>query len=315
MSPQKINKNDKIFIAGHLGMVGSAIVRGLLKRGYKNLLTRTRKELDLLDQKAVFLFLKKEKPKYIFLAAAKVGGIHANNTFRAQFIYENLALETNIIHGAYLAGIQLLNFLGSSCIYPRNCPQPMKEEYLLTGSLEHTNEPYAISKIAGIKMCENYNKQYGTNYVSAMPTNLYGLNDNYDLNTSHVLPALIHKTHQAKNNNEKKLIVWGSGKPLREFLYTDDAAEALIFMMENNVNEGIFNIGTGDEISIRKLAETVMNVIGFKGEIVFDTDKPDGAPRKLVSVIRLKQLGWQATTRLEDGIAKAYQDFLKQHGN
>jgi len=313
MSPQKINKNDKIFIAGHLGMVGSAIVRGLLKRGYKNLLTRTRKELDLLDQKAVFLFLKKEKPKYIFLAAAKVGGINANNTFRAQFIYENLALETNIIHGAYLAGIQHINFLGSSCIYPRNCPQPMKEEYLLTGLLEHTNEPYAISKIAGIKMCENYNNQYGTKYVSAMPTNLYGPNDNYDLNTSHVLPALIHKTHQAKINNEKKLIVWGSGKPLREFLYADDAAEALIFMMENNVNEGIFNIGTGNEISIRNLAEKVMDVIGFNGEIVFDTSRPDGTPRKLVSAIRLKQLGWQATTKLEDGIAKAYQDFLKQY--
>ncbi len=315
MAPKKINKNDKIFIAGHLGMVGSAIVRGLEKRGYNNLLIRTRKELDLLDQDGVFSFLQAEKPDYIFMAAAKVGGIHANNTYRAQFIYENLTLETNIIHGAYLAGVQRLSFLGSTCIYPRNCPQPMKEEYLLTGLLEPTNEPYAISKIAGIKMCESYNRQYGTQYVSAMPTNLYGANDNYDLNTSHVLPALIHKAHQAKITNKNKLVVWGSGKPMREFLYVDDAADALIFMMENNVNEGIFNIGIGEEISIRKLVETVINVIGFKGEIIFDTDKPDGTPRKLVSVERLKNLGWQATIKLEDGIEKAYKDFLKQYEN
>jgi len=313
MESPKIKKTDKIFVAGHLGMVGSAIIRALQKRGYNNLLTRTRKELDLIDQDGVFSFLQTEKPDYIFIAAAKVGGIHANNTYRAQFIYENLALETNLIHGAYLAGVQRLCFLGSSCIYPRNCPQPIKEEYLLTGLLETTNEPYAISKIAGIKMCENYNRQYGTQYVSAMPTNLYGLNDNYDMNTSHVLPALIHKAHQAKIANENKLVVWGSGKPIREFLYVDDAADAFIFMMENNVKEGIFNIGTGEEISIRKLAETVMNVIGFEGEIVFDTDKPDGTPRKLVSVERLRQLGWQATTKLEDGIRKTYKDFLKQH--
>ena len=311
MAPKKINKNEKIFIAGHLGMVGSAITRRLEKRGYNNLLTRTRKELDLLNQKAVFSFLNKEKPGYIFLAAAKVGGIHANDTFRAQFIYENLALETNIIHGAYLAGVQRLSFLGSTCIYPRNCPQPMKEEYLLTGTLEPTNEPYAISKIAGIKMCENYNRQYATQYVSSMPTNLFGINDNYDLNNSHVLPALINKAHEAKLRGEKQLVVWGSGMPMREFLYVDDAADALIFMMENNVNEGIFNIGTGEEISIRKLAEIIMNIIGFKGEIVFDANKPDGTPRKLVSVERLKHLGWQATTKLEDGIEKAYQDFLK----
>jgi len=313
MAPKKINKNDKVFIAGHLGMVGSAIIRSLVTKGYNNLLTRTRKELDLLNQNDVFKFLQEEKPDYIFIAAAKVGGIHVNNTFRAQFIYENLALETNIIHGAYLAGVQRLCFLGSSCIYPRDCPQPIKEEYLLTGLLEPTNEPYAISKIAGIKMCESYNRQYGTQYVSTMPTNLYGSNDNYDLNTSHVLPALIRKAHQAKINNEKKLVVWGSGKPMREFLYVDDAADALIFMMENNVNEGIFNIGTGEEISISKLAELVMNVIGFKGEMVFDTDKPDGTPRKLVSIERLRKLGWQATTKLEDGIRKAYEDFLKQY--
>ena len=313
MAPKKINKNDKVFIAGHLGMVGSAIIRSLVTKGYNNLLTRTRKELDLLNQNDVFKFLQEEKPDYIFIAAAKVGGIHVNNTFRAQFIYENLALETNIIHGAYLAGVQRLCFLGSSCIYPRDCPQPIKEEYLLTGLLEPTNEPYAISKIAGIKMCESYNRQYGTQYVSPMPTNLYGSNDNYDLNTSHVLPALIRKAHQAKINNEKKLVVWGSGKPMREFLYVDDAADALIFMMENNVNEGIFNIGTGEEISISKLAELIMNVIGFKGEMVFDTDKPDGTPRKLVSIERLRKLGWQATTKLEDGIRKAYEDFLKQY--
>ena len=311
MTSKKINKNEKIFIAGHLGMVGSAITRRLEKRGYNNLLTRTRKELDLLNQKAVFSFLNKEKPSYIFLAAAKVGGIHANDTFRAQFIYENLALETNIIHGAYLAGVQRLSFLGSTCIYPRNCPQPMKEEYLLTGTLEPTNEPYAISKIAGIKMCESYNRQYATQYVSSMPTNLFGINDNYDLNNSHVLPALINKAHEAKLRGEKQLVVWGSGMPMREFLYVDDAADALIFMMENNVNEGIFNIGTGEEISIRKLAETIMNIIGFKGEIVFDANKPDGTPRKLVSIEKLKHLGWQATTKLEDGIEKAYQDFLK----
>ena len=313
MVTRKINKNYKIFISGHLGMVGSAILRGLKKRGYNNLLIRTRKELDLLDQDSVFSFLQAEKPDYIFMAAAKVGGIHANNTYRAQFIYENLTLETNIIHGAYLAGVQRLCFLGSSCIYPRNCPQPMKEEYLLTGLLEPTNEPYAISKIAGIKMCESYNRQYGTQYVSAMPTNLYGPNDNYDLNTSHVLPALIHKAHLAKITNKNRLVVWGSGKPTREFLYVDDAADALIFMMEKNANEGIFNIGIGEEISIRKLAETVINVIGFKGEMIFDTDKPDGTPRKLVSVERLRQLGWQATTKLEDGIRKTYQGFLKQH--
>ncbi|MDC0206772.1 GDP-L-fucose synthase [Nitrospinae bacterium] len=315
MASQKINKKDKIFIAGHLGMVGSAIVRDLLKKGYNNLLTRTREELDLLNQKAVFSFLKDEKPSYIFLAAAKVGGIHANDTFRAQFIYENLALETNIIHGAYMAGVQRLSFLGSTCIYPRNCPQPMKEEYLLTGSLEPTNEPYAISKIAGIKMCENYNRQYATQYVSSMPTNLFGINDNYDLNNSHVLPALIRKAHEAKIRSDKQLIVWGSGKPIREFLYVDDAADALIFMMENNINNGIFNIGTGAEISIRRLAEMIMNIVGFKGEIVFDVDKPDGTPRKLVSVERLKHLGWQATTKLEDGIEKTYQDFLKHRKN
>ncbi len=315
MANLKIDKSDKIYVAGHNGMVGSALVRGLQKRGYSNLLLRTRKELDLLNQGSVFSFLQKENPRYIFLAAAKVGGINANNTFRGQFIYENLAIETNIIHGAYLAGIKELNFLGSSCIYPRDCEQPMKEEYLLTGPLEPTNEPYAISKIAGIKMCESYNRQYSTHYVSSMPTNLYGPNDNYDLNTSHVLPALISKAHQAKVQEDKQLVVWGSGKPMREFLYVDDAADALIHMMENNLAEGIFNIGTGEEVTIRELAEIVMAVVGFKGEIVFDTNKPDGTPRKLLSVEKLKKLGWQAQTKLKEGIEKSYQDYLENHEN
>jgi len=308
-------KDIKIYIAGHRGMVGSAIIRALQKRGYSNLLTRTRKELDLLNQNAVFNFLQTEKPDYIFIAAAKVGGIHANNTFRGQFLYENLAIETNLIHGAYLAGIKRLCFLGSSCIYPRDCPQPMQEKHLLTGPLEPTNEPYAISKIAGIKMCENYNRQYSTQYVCAMPTNLYGPNDNYDLNTCHVLPALICKTHDAKLRDEKKLIVWGSGKPIREFLYVDDAADALIFLMENKLNEELFNIGTGEEVTIRKLAEIVMNEIGFNGEIVFDPTKPDGTPRKLLSLKRMRQLGWQAQTKMQEGIKKTYQDFLDKHKN
>lgn len=313
MADLQIHKNIKIYVAGHQGMVGSALIRGLQKKGYSNLLTRSRKELDLLDQKAVFSFLKEEKPDYIFIAAAKVGGIHANNTFRGQFIYENLVIETNLIHGAYLAGVQRLCFLGSSCIYPRDCPQPMKEEHLLTGPLEPTNEPYAISKIAGVKMCENYNRQYSTQYVSSMPTNLYGPNDNYDLNTSHVLPALICKAHEAKLRGDKQLVVWGSGKPMREFLYVDDAADAHIFLMENKLTEGLFNVGMGKETTIRKLAETVMSVVGFQGEIVFDSSKPDGTPRKLLSVERMRQIGWQAQTKLEDGIGKAYQDFLSHH--
>ena len=315
MTNTHTRKNIKIYIAGHRGMVGSALIRALQKRGYSNLLTRTRKELDLLNQNAVFNFLQTEKPDYIFIAAAKVGGIHANNTFRGQFLYENLAIETNLIHGAYLAGIERLCFLGSSCIYPRDCPQPMQEKHLLTGSLEPTNEPYAISKIAGIKMCENYNRQYSTQYICAMPANLYGPNDNYDLNTCHVLPALICKAHDAKLRDEKKLSVWGSGKPIREFLYVDDAADALIFLMENKLNEELFNIGTGEEVTIRKLAEIVMNEIGFNGEIVFDPTKPDGTPRKLLSLKRMRQLGWQAQTKMQEGIKKTYQDFLDKHKN
>lgn len=300
----------KIYIAGHRGMVGSAIVRRLLAAGYHHLIVRTREELDLTRQDKVSEFIWHEKPDYIFLAAAKVGGIHANNTYRADFIYQNLMIEANIIHAAWQAGVQNLLFLGSSCIYPRECPQPIREEYLLTSSLEQTNEPYAIAKIAGLKMCENYNRQYGTKYLSAMPTNLYGPNDNYDLNTSHVLPALIRKCHEAKMRNDKQLVIWGSGKPMREFLYVDDLADACVFLMENNITEGVYNIGNGKEISIREVAEIVMEVVGFKGDIVFDSRKPDGTLRKRLDVGRMRDLGWTAKTGLRQGIQLAYQDFL-----
>jgi len=305
-----LSKDAKIYVAGHRGMVGSALVRNLQSKGYTNIVTRTRSELDLLDQKAVHAFLKKEQPAYVFLAAAKVGGIYANNTYRADFIYENLVVEANVIHGAHLAGIGRLCFLGSSCIYPRDCPQPIKEEYLLTGPLEQTNEPYAIAKIAGIKLCESYNRQYGTQYVSVMPTNLYGPNDSYDLNNSHVLPALIRKVHEAKVREDKELVVWGSGKPMREFLYVDDMADACVFLMESGISDGLYNVGTGEDVTIRELAETVMCVVDFKGEIVFDAGKPDGTPRKLLNVDRMRQLGWQAQTPLRDGIVQAYADFL-----
>ena len=305
-----LTKHAKIYVAGHNGMVGSAIVRDLQAKGYTNMVTRSRSELNLLDQAAVHQFLKTEQPDYIFMAAAKVGGIHANNSYRADFIYENLTIQTNVIHGAFLAGVQRLCFLGSSCIYPRDCPQPIIEEYLLTGTLEPTNEPYAIAKIAGIKLCESYNQQYGTQYVSVMPTNLYGPNDNYDLNNSHVLPAMIRKVHEAKCRGDNELAVWGTGKPMREFLYVDDMAEACVFLMENNIQAGIFNVGTGTDVTIKELAETVMSVVGFAGNIVFDASKPDGTPRKLLNVDKLKELGWQAHTSLKDGIAKAYSDYL-----
>lgn len=305
-----MDKKVKIYIAGHRGMVGAAIAARLVSAGYTNLLTRTHAELDLTNQAAVTQFLAYEKPDYIFLSAAKVGGIHANNTYRAEFIYQNLMMESNIVHAAWQGGVQCLLFLGSSCIYPRDCPQPIKEEYLLTGPLEQTNEPYAIAKIAGIKLCESYNRQYGTQYVSVMPTNLYGPNDNYDLNNSHVLPALIRKAHEAKVRGDKKLAVWGTGKPMREFLYVDDMADACVFLMEQGISEGLFNVGTGEDVTIRDLAETVMSVVGFKGEIVFDASKPDGTPRKLLDVDRMRGLGWQAKTPLRDGIAKAYADFL-----
>lgn len=302
----------KIFVAGHNGMVGSAIMRRLQRAGYDNILIRSRDELDLTNQQAVHDFLKAEKPDYIFLAAARVGGVHANNTYRAEFIYQNLMIQTNIIHGAWLAGIDKLLFLGSSCIYPRACPQPIIEDYLLSSVLEQTNEPYAVAKIAGIKMCENYNRQYGTKYVSVMPTNLFGPNDNYDLNNSHVLPAFIRKAHEAKLRDDDKFVVWGTGTPMREFLYVDDMADACVFLMEKGVNEGIFNIGTGVDVTIRELALTVMDVIGFKGEIIFDATKPDGTPRKLLNVDKMRELGWKAQTSLRDGIDAAYKDFLNE---
>ena len=291
-------------------MVGSAIARNLHAAGYSNVLVRTHQELDLLDQAAVFAYLIAERPDFIFIAAARVGGIVANNTRRGEFLYENLAIQANLIQGAYLAGVQRLMFLGSSCIYPRDCPQPIKEEYLLTGPLEQTNEPYAIAKIAGVKTCESYNRQYGTQYLSLMPTNLYGPRDNYDLASSHVLPALIRKAHEAKLRGDSTLVVWGSGKPMREFLYVDDLADACVFMMEKGIVDGLFNVGTGIDVTIRELAELVMQVVGFTGRIEFDASKPDGTPRKLLDVSRMRDLGWQATTTLQAGIALAYRDFL-----
>ncbi|MDR2639365.1 MAG: GDP-L-fucose synthase [Helicobacteraceae bacterium] len=306
--------NKKIYVAGHNGMVGSAIARRLRRGGYGNLITRSRAELDLLDQRAVRDFLKAEKPDFIFLAAAKVGGINANNSYRADFIYENLQIESNIIYGAFLAGVSDLCFLGSSCIYPRDCPQPIKEEYLLTGALEKTNEPYAIAKIAGIKLCESMNDQYKTRYFSVMPTNLYGVNDRYDLQNSHVLPALIRKAHEAKLRGDKELVVWGSGAPRREFLDADDLADACAFLMEKGVNNGLYNIGCGEDITIRELAETIMDIVGFKGDIIFDASKPDGTPRKLLDVSRINKLGWRYKISLREGIAKAYSDFVERFG-
>ena len=302
----------KIFVAGHRGMVGSALVRRLHAGGFTNVITRSRAELDLLDQRAVNDFLATEKPDYIFIAAAKVGGIQANNEFRADFIYQNLMIEANLIHGAHLANVQCLMLLGSSCIYPRDCPQPIREDYLLTGPLEPTNEPYAIAKIAGIKLCESYNRQYGRQYICAMPTNLYGPNDNYDLASSHVLPALIRKAHEARERGDSEYVVWGSGTPRREFLYVDDLADACVHMMERGYDGPIVNIGTGEDVTIRELAETVMQVVGFNGRIVFDASKPDGTPRKLLDVSRLAALGWRARTTLRDGIAMANADFVGQ---
>jgi GDP-L-fucose synthase len=310
-----MDKRLKIYIAGHRGMVGSAISRRLTAGGYANVITRTHAELDLTNQAAVGQFLASEKPDFIFLAAAKVGGIHANNIYRAEFIYQNLMMEANIVHAAWQAGVKRLIFLGSSCIYPRDCHQPIREEYLLTGPLEQTNEPYAIAKIAGIKLCESYNHQYGAQYLSVMPTNLYGPNDSYDLNTSHVLPALIRKAHEAKIRGDKELVVWGTGQPMREFLYVDDLADACIFLMEKDIRQGLFNIGTGVDITIQDLAKTVMSVVGFEGEIVFDASKPDGTPRKLLNVDRMHALGWKARTPFCEGIAKAYADFLNKFGN
>ena len=302
-----IDLHSKIFVTGHRGMVGSALVRRLQAGGYTRIVTRSRAELDLLDQRAVLAFLEQERPDYIFIAAAKVGGINANNLYRADFLYQNLLIESNLIHGAHLAGVQRLMFLGSSCIYPRDCPQPIREDYLLTGPLEPTNEPYAIAKIAGIKLAEAYNHQYGRQYVSAMPTNLYGPNDNYDLANSHVLPALMRKAHEAKLRGDDEYVVWGSGTPMREFLYVDDLADACVHLMERGYDGPLVNIGTGTDVTIRELAETVMDVVGFRGRITFDATKPDGTPRKLLDVSRLAGLGWTARTGLRDGIRLAYE--------
>jgi GDP-L-fucose synthase len=307
-----MEKTSKIYVAGHRGMVGSAIVRRLQNAGYSNILARTRDELNLLNQQAVFDYLRVEKPQFIFVAAARVGGIQANNTFRGQFIYDNLVIAANLIHGTYQAGIQRLCFLGSSCIYPRDCPQPIQEEYLLTGPLEETNKPYAVAKIAGIELCESYNRQYGTHYISVMPTNLYGPNDNYDLETAHVLPALIRKAHEAKVRGKSHMVVWGTGTPRREFLYVDDLAEACVFLMEQNYAGSLVNIGTGEDVTISEVAHTVANVVEFKGDIWFDASKPDGTPRKLLCIDRIKNCGWTPKTSLFTGIHKAYQDFLRK---
>ena len=305
-----IAKNASILVAGARGMVGSALVRRLQAGGYTRVLAPLRQELDLMDQAAVHGYLQAHTPGYIFIAAAKVGGIQANNTYRADFIYQNLTIQNNLIHGAHLAGIQRLMFLGSSCIYPKLAPQPIKEDYLLTGLLEPTNEPYAIAKIAGIKMCVAYNAQYGRQYTSAMPTNLYGPNDNYDLANSHVLPALIRKAHEAQLRGDAELEVWGSGAPRREFLYVDDLAEACIFLMERGFDGPLINIGTGADVTIRELAETVMRVVGFTGRIVYDHTKPDGTMRKLMDSSQINRLGWKPAVPLEDGVGRAYRDFL-----
>jgi GDP-L-fucose synthase len=308
-----MEKQSKIYIAGHRGMVGSAIKRKLEAEGYNNFVLRTSAELDLRDQQAVTDFFAEEKPDYVFLAAAKVGGIIANNTYRAEFLYDNLAIQNNIIHNAYLNAVKKLLFLGSSCIYPKLAPQPLKEEYLLTGLLEPTNEPYAIAKIAGIKMCDAYRAQYGCNFISVMPTNMYGPNDNYDLNNSHVLPALLRKFHEAKQAEKKEVIIWGTGSPRREFMHVDDAAEACLFLMKNYNDAGLINIGVGEDLTIKELAEMIKEITGFEGTIVFDTSKPDGTPRKLMDVSKLNALGWQASIPLKEGVKRVYRDhFSKQ---
>jgi len=304
---------SKIYIAGHRGMVGSAIKRALEKNGYENLIYQTSNELDLRDSAAVASFFEAELPEYVFLSAAKVGGIMANNTYRAQFLYENLQIQNNIIHNSYLNGVKKLMFFGSSCIYPKLAPQPLKEEYLLTGLLEPTNEPYAIAKITGIKMCEAYRSQYGCNYISVMPTNLYGINDNYDPQNSHVLPALIRKFHEAKELASKEVVIWGTGKPLREFLYADDLADAALKLMLEYNGEKFVNIGTGSDMSIKELALLIKKIVGFEGELIFDTSKPDGTPRKLMDVSYLESLGWKYKTELEQGINMAYADFLRKY--
>ena len=319
-----MHKESKIYVAGHRGLVGSAIVKKLEEKGYTNLVYRTHQELDLTQQEDVATFFEQENPEYVILAAAKVGGIMANNTYRADFIYENLQIQNNVIHQSYLHGVKKLMFLGSTCIYPKNCPQPMKEEYLLTSELEYTNEPYAIAKIVGIKMCESYNLQYGTNFISVMPTNLYGENDNFDLETSHVLPALLRKVHEAKLNNKPQVGVWGSGKPRREFMYSEDMADACVFLLENRdfkdtcssddneIRNTHINIGTGVDISIRDLAETIQKIVGYEGELYFNETKPDGTMVKLTDCSKLHALGWKHKVDLEEGIRTMYAWYLTQ---
>jgi len=307
-----VNKDSKIYVAGHNGLVGSAIVRNLKSKGFTTIIGRTHKELDLTNQKDVETFFRQEKPEYVFLAAAKVGGIGANNEYPADFIMENELIQCNVINFAYKNKVKKLMFLGSSCIYPKLCPQPIREEYLLTGALEPTNEAYALAKISGLKMCQYYNRQYGTDYISVMPTNLYGPHDNYDLNNSHVLPALIRKMHDAKISKNKTVEIWGTGTPLREFLYVDDMADACVFLMENYEGDDFFNVGTGKEISIKELAFLIKEIVGFEGELVFNISKPDGTPRKLLDVSRLEKAGWKYKVEIENGIRHAY-DWYKDH--
>ena len=307
-----MEKNAKIYVAGHRGMVGSALVRRLQSEGYDNLIVRTSGELDLRNQQAVADFFASEKPDYVFLAAAKVGGIMANNIYRADFLYENLQIQNNVIHSSFVTGVKKLMFLGSSCIYPKMAPQPLKEDALLTGPLEYTNEPYAVAKITGIKMCESYRKQYGCNYISVMPTNLYGPNDNYDLNNSHVLPAMIRKFHEAKVEGKPFVELWGTGSPLREFLHADDLADACVYLMKTYDEEQFVNIGVGEDISIKNLAELIQATVGYEGELRWNTDKPDGTPRKLMDVSRLHSMGWKHRYTLEEGIKLTYQDFLSK---
>ena len=308
-----MDKKDKIYIAGHRGMVGSAIYRRLQKEGFGNFIFRTSDELDLRDQQGVADLFSKEKPDYVFLAAAKVGGILANNTYRAEFLYDNLMIQANVVENSYRQGVKKLLFLGSSCIYPKLAPQPLKEQYLLTGLLEHTNEPYAIAKIAGIKMCDAYRSQYGCNFISVMPTNLYGPHDNYDLKNSHVLPALIRKFHEAKISEQPEVVVWGSGSPRREFLHADDMADACVFLMKNYNEEGLINIGVGEDLTIKELAEMIKGIVGYKGKIVFDSTKPDGTPRKLMDISKLTSLGWKASTSLREGIRDVYRRKFIDH--
>lgn len=307
-----MNPTSKIYIAGHNGMVGSAILKNLKNKGFTNFILRSSSELDLRDTVKVKEFFEKEKPEYVFLAAAKVGGIVANNTYRAEFLYENLMIQNNVIHQAHLNDVKKLMFLGSSCIYPKLAPQPLKEDYLLTGELESTNEPYAIAKIAGIKMCDAYRSQYGSNFISVMPTNLYGENDNYDLNNSHVLPAMLRKFHEAKVNGSTEVTLWGTGAPMREFLNSTDMGDACVFLMENYNEPGLINIGTGKDLTIKDLAEKIKGITGFEGKIVWDTSKPDGTPRKLMDVTKLTNLGWKYKIELEDGIKKVYEQKFTQ---